>query len=234
MSGDTMARSHLRTKFYGFWVSMSQYVRNKKVLYCNVNTECCWTVVVHFFRVTISQTPWMRVQGFWLSWRKRELWGKDISKQYTRVRGIVIVVWIAEKLSSSHGRSHCELNSTFVQRINSSSKRTFSQPFKEICINERVKIGSIIIFHLSTLWKPSSSYCVMGYFWQGCRRNLTLITLWSERVDIRRHEILSGIGNHTGNPPNSSKMYAKPEKRWFIFLCTNYGLLTRRPWGRVQ
>ena len=33
------------------------------------------------------------------------------------------------------------------------SKRTFSQPFKEKCKSEVVRIGSIIIFHLSKLWK---------------------------------------------------------------------------------
>ena len=32
--------------------------------------------------------------------------------------------------------------------------------------------------------KPSSSYCVMLYFWWGCRRTLTLITLGSERVKL--------------------------------------------------
>ena len=32
--------------------------------------------------------------------------------------------------------------------------------------------------------KPSSSYCVMLYFWWGYRRNLTLITLESERVNL--------------------------------------------------
>ena len=36
-----------------------------------------------------------------------------------------------------------------------SSKSTFSQPFGEKCIREVVGIGSIIIFHLSKLWKAS-------------------------------------------------------------------------------
>ena len=34
-----------------------------------------------------------------------------------------------------------------------SSKSTFSQPLKRKCISEMVRIGSIIIFHLSKLWK---------------------------------------------------------------------------------
>ena len=32
---------------------------------------------------------------------------------------------------------------------------------KEKCINEVMRNGSIVIFHLSTLWKPCSSCCVM-------------------------------------------------------------------------
>ena len=34
-----------------------------------------------------------------------------------------------------------------------SLKSTFSQPFKEKCISEVVRISSVIIFHLSKLWK---------------------------------------------------------------------------------
>ena len=34
-----------------------------------------------------------------------------------------------------------------------SSKSTFSQPVKDKCISEVVRIGSIIVFHLSKLWK---------------------------------------------------------------------------------
>ena len=38
-----------------------------------------------------------------------------------------------------------------------SSKSTFSQPFKEKCVSEVVRICSIIIFHLSKLWKVKFS-----------------------------------------------------------------------------
>ena len=34
---------------------------------------------------------------------------------------------------------------------------TFSRPFKEICISEVVRIGSITIFDLSKLWKAKFS-----------------------------------------------------------------------------
>ena len=36
-----------------------------------------------------------------------------------------------------------------------SSKTTFSQPFKDKCISDILRIGSIIIFHLSKLWKAN-------------------------------------------------------------------------------
>ena len=65
-----------------------------------------------------------------------------------------------------------------------SSKSTFSQPFKEKCISEEVRIGTIIIIQFEYSYeKPSSSYCVMRYFWRGCRGNVTLITLGSETVN---------------------------------------------------
>ena len=52
----------------------------------------------------------------------------------------------------------------------------FSQPFKEKCLSEVVRIGSIIIFHLWVSLK-SHEYCVMLYFWWGCRGNLN----WSQK-----------------------------------------------------
>ena len=48
----------------------------------------------------------------------------------------------------------------------------------------------ILVVHVlsSFIWvsyeKPSSSYCVMSYFWWGHRGNLKLITLGSERVEL--------------------------------------------------
>ena len=50
-----------------------------------------------------------------------------------------------------------------------SSKSTFSHHLKKTCISEVVRIGSKIVFHLSKLWKVKSLYCVMSYFWWGCR-----------------------------------------------------------------
>ena len=64
----------------------------------------------------------------------------------------------------------------------------FSPEFKKHVLprnvlSEVVRIGSIIIiFHLNKLCKASSSYCAMLYFWWGCRGNLKLTTLGSEKV----------------------------------------------------
>ena len=45
-----------------------------------------------------------------------------------------------------------------------------------------MRIGSLIIFHLSEQWKAKFFIQCDVIFWRGCRRNLTLITLGSERV----------------------------------------------------
>ena len=59
----------------------------------------------------------------------------------------------------------------------------------EKCTSEVVRIGSIIIFHLSKLWKARFFIlCVMWYFWWSCSRNLNLITLGSGRVKPIWHD----------------------------------------------
>ena len=63
-------------------------------------------------------------------------------------------------------------------------KRTFSQLFKEKCTSEVVRIDGIIIFYLRKLWKAKFFILVMWYFWWGCRGNLKLTTLGSERVKL--------------------------------------------------
>ena len=60
-------------------------------------------------------------------------------------------------------------------------KKVSPQPFKEKCMSEVVRIVSIIKGRYE---KPSSSYCVMWYFWWGCRRNRALVTLGNERVNV--------------------------------------------------
>ena len=61
-----------------------------------------------------------------------------------------------------------------------SSKSTFSQTFKEKCIIEVVRIGSIIIFHLRKLWK--TKFFILCDVTLLVRGNLILITLDSESV----------------------------------------------------
>ena len=46
---------------------------------------------------------------------------------------------------------------TLTLSLPSSKTTTFSQPFKEKRISEVVRIGSIVIFYLSKLWKPKFS-----------------------------------------------------------------------------
>ena len=90
----------------------------------------------------------------------------------------------------------------------SSSKSTFPQLFEEKHINEEVII-SIIIFHLSKLWKAKFLHCVMLCFWWGFRGNLTLITLGSERAKYNRCDSVGSSGdlswktkiNNNGNLP---------------------------------
>ena len=67
-----------------------------------------------------------------------------------------------------------------VRRHAEGTKSTFSQPFKEECISE-VVLSSLIWVSYE---KPSSPYCAMLYLWWGCRRNLKLVTLGSERVNV--------------------------------------------------
>ena len=57
-------------------------------------------------------------------------------------------------LMASRALISCDLPSPLTLSLQT-SKRSFSQPFKEKCISEVVRIGSIIIFHPNE--KPSSS-----------------------------------------------------------------------------
>ena len=56
--------------------------------------------------------------------------------------------WCSRILATQMNRLECLLS---LQ----SSKSTFSQRLKEKCISEVVRIGSIIILHLSKLWKAN-------------------------------------------------------------------------------
>ena len=63
-----------------------------------------------------------------------------------------------------------------------SSKNTFFQPLKEACMSDVVRIGSIIIFHQSKLWKAKFFILCDDIFLVSVQGYLKLITLRSERV----------------------------------------------------
>ena len=65
-----------------------------------------------------------------------------------------------------------------------SSESAFSQPSYREIITEGVRIGSIIISNLSKLRNAKFIILSVLYFWWGCRGNLKLITLGSERVEF--------------------------------------------------
>ena len=67
-----------------------------------------------------------------------------------------------------------------------SSKGSFSKLLKEKCISEVVRIGSIIFFCLSKLWKAKFFILCDSLLRWGCRGSLKLITTGSERVTRRR------------------------------------------------
>ena len=75
--------------------------------------------------------------------------------------------------SSHHGTC------TFLPFHSQDYKVRSRSAFKQKCISEAVRIGRIIICHLSKL------YCVMWYFWWGCWGNLKFNTLRSGRVEYR-------------------------------------------------
>ena len=69
------------------------------------------------------------------------------------------VIWLCEDLLAGAIRcgetlQHCESGDQWIHLAWALRERdTFSQTFKEKCLSEVVVIGSIIIFHLSKLWK---------------------------------------------------------------------------------
>ena len=107
-----------------------------------------------------------------------------------------------------------------------SSKSTFSKPFKEKCISEVVRIGIIIIFHLSKLWKPKFFIKYDVKFLVRLQGNyLKLITVRSERVNDINSAINTPVcqlkvGKDTGIPGKQCvssvglQNYKKPPGVW--------------------
>ena len=72
---------------------------------------------------------------------------------------------------------------SFIKPFTLKFNSTFPQPFKEKCISEVVRIGNVIIFHLSKLWKAKFFIQCGVIFLVMLQGNFKLITLGSERVD---------------------------------------------------
>ena len=53
----------------------------------------------------------------------------------------------------------------------SKSETYIAQHLPEKCISEVMRFSGIVTFHLKKLWKASSLYCGMSYFWWECREN---------------------------------------------------------------
>ena len=66
-----------------------------------------------------------------------------------------------------------------------SSKSTFSQPFREKCAIEVVRISSIFIFHLSKLWKAKFFILCDVIFLVRLQGNVKLISLGSKRANVK-------------------------------------------------
>ena len=77
------------------------------------------------------------------------------------VKGLIHMFNVVEHRKSEND-SHYSSNTSepFHSQV---QKSTFFQLSKNKCTGEAVRIGSIIIFHLSKLWKAKflTSYCVM-------------------------------------------------------------------------
>ena len=71
-----------------------------------------------------------------------------------------------------------------------SSNSTFSQPHKEKCICEEVRIGSTIIFHPSKPWKVQVLHTVCYViFLMRLQRKIEMVTLGSEGVKYIPHGV---------------------------------------------
>ena len=91
------------------------------------------------------------------------------------------------------------------------SKGTFSRPFKAKCIRDMVRIGSIIIFHLSKLWK--AKFLILRDVICLVKGNLLLITHFLARsfyssalVVASERVILSTNKERTVGRPYSSSL----------------------------
>ena len=115
---------------------------------------------------------------------------------------------------------------------------TFSQPCKEKCINEIVRIGSVIIFHLSKLRKAKFLILCDESFWWGCRGNYQLITLVSWTVKRASYPCIRGpvdecrelSTNHWSTSAISYLTGPGPPSYTTVSSCMTYSLRGTAPY----
>ena len=103
-----------------------------------------------------------------------------------------------------------------------SSKSTFSQTFKRKSIIDMARIGRMIIFPKGE--KPTSSYCVVLYFWWGCRGNLKLIRSWEWQGQFTSSVVLWLL---------SWNFVVGSSRHWMKQQWTSRGFVKRRPHEQV-
>ena len=92
-----------------------------------------------------------------------------------------------------------------------SSTRTFSEPFKEQCIREVVRSGSIIILHPSKAMKSHTMWCNITSEAAGEIWNWSLLGV-------------KGLKPWPNGPPSSSQIEPRSQRRWSVSFGHPLGL----------
>ena len=117
------------------------------------------------------------------------------SHRTCKFRARLLLVWFFFVRVADHTLWKREAFQLSMLTLHSQAQKVHSLNLpKDKYISEVARIDSMIISYPSKL--PCSSYCVMQYFWRGCRRNLKLINLGGERV-IAVYSVLGRLGRAT-------------------------------------
>ena len=109
------------------------------------------------------------------------------------------------------------------------SKSTFSQPPKEKCIREKVKIGSRVIFHLSELWKAKFFILCDVIFLMRLQGKFEIDHSWEWKGLKQPRAAVSALFDRTSMP--------SVVKREYVFNLTMvffqvYGVVSTPFWSR--
>ena len=99
-------------------------------------------------------------------------------------RSLTIVSPLENKFISSRHRvisSIYDRKNVYVGNVSEIMLRMPFNPFTLKIRGENWPYNHLSSEHIKAYEKPSSPYCLMWYFWSGCRRNFRFITLGSER-----------------------------------------------------